>query len=351
MATAHGLKISGTFLLLFAAALVASPHRAMADEGGVSLWLPGTFGSFAAAPLTQGWSLATVYYHTDIGASGAVAASRAVQVGRFNPNLSVNLNLDLNARADLVALAPTYVFDTKIFGGQLVASLMGVYARQTANIDATVIGALGPFGFGTTRSIADSLTGFGDLYPQISLRWNQGVHNFMIYGFGNIPVGSYEASRLTNIGIGHWAIDGGAGYTYLDPTKGHEFSIVGGVTNNFRNTHTDYRNGVDYHIDWGASQFLSKQFYIGAVGYYYDQFTADSGAPAFLGEVKSRVLGVGPQMGFLFPVGDMQGALNFKAYFESNASHRPDGWNAWVTFVVSPEAKTPGANRKPVALK
>jgi hypothetical protein len=26
----------------------------------------------------------------------------------------------------------------------------------------------------------------------LTLKWNQGVHNWMVYGFGDIPVGAYE---------------------------------------------------------------------------------------------------------------------------------------------------------------
>jgi len=42
-----------------------------------------------------------------------------------------------------------------------------------------------------------------------------GVHNVMTYITGDIPVGAYEPQRLANLGIGHAAIDGGAGYTYF----------------------------------------------------------------------------------------------------------------------------------------
>jgi hypothetical protein len=55
---------------------------------------------------------------------------------------------------------------------------------------------------------------------------------------------------------------------------------------------------------------------------------------------------IGPQIGFIFPVGDMQGYLNFKAYKEFAAESRPEGWNAWVTFVISPAAPTPTAPPK-----
>jgi hypothetical protein len=37
------------------------------------------------------------------------------------------------------------------------------------------------------------------------------------------------------------------------------------------------------------------------------------------------------RLGFIFPVGDMQGYVNLKGYKEFAAESRPDGWNTWVT--------------------
>ena len=184
------------------------------------------------------------------------------------------------------------------------------------------------------------------MYPLASLRWNQGVNNFMTYLTGDIPVGTYNSTRLANFGIGHGAVDGGVGYTYFDPQTGREFSVVTGFTYNLKNTDTNYRNGIDWHVDWGLSQFLSKQFFIGAVGYFYDQLTADSGAPVILGDNKSRIAAAGPQIGYLFPIGNMQGYLNLKSYIEFGAENRAQGWNTWLTFAISPAApETPPAAR------
>jgi hypothetical protein len=163
-----------------------------------------------------------------------------------------------------------------------------------------------------------------------------GVHNTMVYVTGDIPDGSYSANRLANLGIGHAAIDAGAGYTYFNPATGREFSVVGGLTYNFTNPDTDYQNGVDAHIDWAASQFLSKQVHVGVVGYLYQQLTGDSGSGAKLGAFKSRVAGIGPQVGYLFPVADMQGYVNLKGYYEFAAKNRPEGWNVWLTLAFSP---------------
>ena len=156
------------------------------------------------------------------------------------------------------------------------------------------------------------------------LKWNAGVHNYMTYITGDIPVGAYQSTRLSNIGIGHGAIDAGGGYTYFNPQTGHEFSGVLGFTYNFKNTATQYQNGVDLHFDWGASQFLSKQVMVGLVGYVYKEIGCDSGSGDRVGCFQSQVFGIGPQIGFLFPVGDMQGYLNFKAYgeFAAETGHR-----------------------------
>ena len=195
-------------------------------------------------------------------------------------------------------------------------------------------------------SFSDAVSGFGDVIPQFALRWNAGVHNYMAYITGDIPVGAYDSTRLSNIGIGHGAVDAGVGYTYFNQKTGQEFSGVLGFTYNMTNQSTQYQNGVDMHFDWGASQFLTKQFQVGLVGYVYDEIGCDSGSGNQVGCFQSRVIGVGPQVGFIIPISSTtQGYLNFKGYKEFDHANRPDGWNAWVTFVLSPAA--PAASSPP----
>ena len=152
-------------------------------------------------------------------------------------------------------------------------------------------------------------------------------------------------SRLSNVGIGHGAVDAGFGYTYFNPKTGQEFSGVLGFTYNTTNQQTEYQNGVDVHFDWGASQFLTKQFQVGVVGYVYNEVGCDSGSGDQVGCFQSRVVGVGPQVGFIIPISTTtQGYLNLKGYKEFDNANRPDGWNAWVTFVLSPAEQTPSAS-------
>ena len=72
---------------------------------------------------------------------------------------------------------------------------------------------------------------------------------------------------------------------------------------------------------------MTKQLQVGLVGYVYDQLTPDSGCAPVLCPFESRVLGVGPQVGYLFPAGNMQGYLNLKGYKEFDNFDRPDGYN------------------------
>lgn len=326
------------------AAFVLCPEISRADESGISFWIPGFYGSLAAVPQTPGWSLATVYYHTSVAASGAAAAAREVQVGRFSPTVNVNLNVNLSGQGDLVLFAPSYTFAEPVLGGQLTVSLLSLFGRSATSLAGTLTVAAGPAVATRTGLLEDSLLSAGDLIPNAALRWNHGVNNYMAYFTGDIPVGNYDSARLSNLGLGHWTIDAGGGYTYLNPATGDEFSGVAGFTYNFKNPDTQYRSGVDFHFDWGASHFLSKQVFVGLVGYAYQQITDDSGQNPILGGFRSRVFGIGPQLGYIFPVGDMKGFLGVKAYGEFDAANRPSGWNTWLTFSISeaaPKAVTP----------
>src|SRR6266536_2982175 len=125
-----------------AACLVSVPTVATADEGGVSFWLPGFFGSLAAAPQQPGWSLTSIYYHTSVSAGADVARAREFQIGRIPVNLTANVSANLDARADLALALPTYTFATPVLGGQLSVGAIGIYGGVDTSLAGTVTGAL-----------------------------------------------------------------------------------------------------------------------------------------------------------------------------------------------------------------
>lgn len=321
-------KLASALALL--GVLLSVSSAAEADEGGVSFWVPGFFGSLAAVPPTPGLSAATIYYHTSTDAGGNVQFARGGA-----------LVAGLVAEADIGFAIPSYTFATPVlWGGLATVSLLGGYGRVEATVDAVLIG---PLGRTITLGRTDDRTGFADVPVFGKLNWNAGVHNYMLYSSVNVPNGTYER-RLANLSIGHWAFDSGFGYTYFNPQTGWEFSAVLGFTYNWENHTTDYQNGVDMHLDWAASKFLTKQWQVGVVGYAYQQLTGDSGSGNRVGGFESRVFGIGPQIGYVFSIDrQTQGYLNLKGYHEFEADHRPEGWNVWLTLSISPAP--PAAHR------
>jgi hypothetical protein len=346
-------KQRGTRNRLFASAAavvmagaMSLPAPARADEGGVSFWVPGFWGSLAAVPMQPGWTVNETYYHWQGQAGADVSAAREITIGRFNPTVTANLSGNLNALADIVFSTAIYTFEQPVLGAQANLALLTVYGRTDVTVNATISGTLGPIPFGPfTRQDFGEAIGFGDLYPMAMLRWNQGVDNFMVYVTGDIPVGLYNSSDLANIGIGHGAIDVGGVYTYFNPQTGHEFTVGSGLTYNFINPSTQYQNGIDAHLDWAASQFLTKQFQIGAVGYIYQQLTCDSGSGDKVGCFESRVLSIGPQVGFIFPIdtpfGIKQAYLNIRGYAEFDHQNRAQGYDTWLSLTISNPTPTP----------
>ena len=333
------------------AALVLCADVSHADQGGSSFWFPGQFASLVAMQQTPGWALSVIDYHSGVAATGGAAAAKEILAGKIPANVNVNLNLSLSGRADLVALAPSYTFATPVLGGQLVVGMSGQYGRAAARIAGTLTAIAGPIVVTRTGMLEGSLTSYGDLAPFAQLLWNHGVNNYMAYVTGNIPVGDYDPMRLPNIGLGHGVIDVGGAYTYFNQATGNEISGVAGFTYNLKNPDAQYRSGIDLHFDWGASHFLTKQLFVGIAGYAYQQITDDSGQNPILGGFRSRIFGVGPQIGYSFPVGDIQGSLSLRGYGEFGAANRPSGWNTWLTFTISPTAPAAIASTKRLVVK
>lgn len=243
------------------------------------------------------------------------------------------------------------MFSTPVFGGQLAVGLAGATGRSIAALSGTLTVSVP----GTTATpqgaIEDARDGFSDLYPDVSLRWHNGVNNWMVYATGDIAVGTYNSARLANFGIGHGAADAGFGYTYLDEKTGHEFSAVTGFTYNFVNPSTGYQNGINWHLDWGASQFLTKTLQVGAVGYVYNQLTSDHGCSPSLCPFLSRTAGIGPQLGLIIPGTSVQTYINLKAYWDVDTQNRASGMSAWFTLSFSPPPPSPEKKSQPILTK
>jgi hypothetical protein len=306
--------VAGTLAALI---LAATSTNACADQGGVPFWFSGQFASLAAVPATPGWSLITSPYYYN----GSANKDKTFQIGE-------TVAAGVKTNAPLLLFQPGYAAEGKILDGQPYVGVgWGPGSNRTA-VDIT----LSQPAFAGTRS--DSITGGTDLYPFANLAWASGNNNWMTYVTGDIPTGAYQANRFSNLGIGHGAIDAGGGYTYLNDKTGLEFSGVAGVTYNWENTHTDYKNGVDSHLDWAVSQFLNDNWQVGVVGYVYYQLTGDSGSGDRVGAFKSRVASAGPEVGYVFKYNGQPAYLNVRGYWEFWAQNRVEGYALFATLSI-----------------
>ena len=305
---------AGPFFLI---SILLSSLQAHADEGGVPFWMSGQYASMAAVPMATGWSLVAMPYVY----SGSADKSKTFQRGS-------SLNAGLSTRESLVLMQLGYVGEEKILGGQ---PYLGFGWGPGSNTTTASVSTTHP---STQFNRANTSNGVTDIYPLASLTWNQGNNNFKTYITGDIPIGTYNSTSLSSIGIGHAAMDAGGGYTYLNNTTGLEFSSVVGATYNWMNNQTNYKNGIDSHLDWSLSQFVSQNWQVGIAGYVYYQLTADSGSGARLGAFKSQVTAIGPQVGYLFNIGKKQAYINLRAYKEFWAQNRVEGYAILSTISI-----------------
>lgn len=75
------------------AGIIGAANPAVADERGVSFWLPGLFGSLAAAPQQPGFSLTSIYWHDDVSAGAAVARAHEFATGKI-PSLRTSTSAE-----------------------------------------------------------------------------------------------------------------------------------------------------------------------------------------------------------------------------------------------------------------
>jgi hypothetical protein len=114
-----------------------------------------------------GWAYSSIYLHVQEAAHGD---KEFVSRG--------SIVAGVNASADALVQGLTYTFATPVLGGQAAVSVLGAPGHADASIDATLTG---PKGKTISGSATDSRTTFADVFYQGTLKWNQGVHNTMIY--------------------------------------------------------------------------------------------------------------------------------------------------------------------------
>ncbi len=146
----------------------------------------------------------------------------------------------------------------------------------------------------------DSSTfGIGDFFGEGTLSWHPKQFDFAIGSGVWAPTGDSGAPPTTRVGAGFWTFMQTAGATwYIDEGKTWAVSALNRYEFNTEQRDTHVTPGQAYTLEWGVSKTLAKVVDLGAVGYYQQQVTTDSGAPA---SSRNRVAAVGPEVSVAFP--------------------------------------------------
>lgn len=328
------LKHRATQLAVFAVGLLmmcAGP--AHAAENALGTYILGQSGPQAGMmpPVAGVFSTNLVYVYSAKG----------------KPSLTIETggNLASDVAADIVIGAPGLLWapDAEVLGGR--AGIYGILPIGGVGLD--VSGTLTPpVGPPIGGGVSQSRVSVGD--PQVGalIGWNSGSLHWNLGAVFNIPIGDYKYGRLDNLAFNHFSADFHGGLTWLDTATGFELSGRAGVTINAKNTATNYKTGEEFHLEFAALKHFSPALNAGLVGFHYQQISGDSGTGAVLGSFKGRITGLGPQMSWTFPVGQIPVTLDSRVYVEFNTKNRLKGTAGLVTLnfplQVSSPPSTPG---------
>ncbi|WP_322009344.1 transporter [Paraburkholderia sp. J12] len=295
--------------------------NAFAAEGGTGVYLLGMKNPGAAITPPEGF-----YYQNDLYFySGSLDGGRGLPTGG-----KVVANVD----ADAVVNLSTFLWSTPwtLAGGRL--SLNTTLPIGNKTVDAGVQLAGPRIGVGPGHSVSDDVFTVGDPTVGATLGWNAGNLYWQSGASLNVPVGDYHSGALANLAFHHWGLDLTSSGTWFDPQTGFDLSGTIGATFNSENPDTDYRTGTELHFEWSASQYFTRRFSAGLVGFYYKQLTPDSGSGAVAGDFEGRVAAVGLTAAYVFKPGRIPITARIKVFHDFAVQNRASGNGAFVTMTI-----------------
>lgn len=215
-----------------------------------------------------------------------------------------------------------YITDYKILGGNYGADiLVPIYYSKVK--------------YGPSQAVTDSTFALGDIMVEpitLSWHWKQfdlgaGYAFWAPNGDSGTPARvlskSYWSHMLT-LG-GTWFVDEAKSWALsslnryeihhesddVDPATGHTFTA-----------------GHTLTMEWGLSKAITKTIDIGAVGYYVQQTTPDSGAGT--SDALARVFAVGPEVSAFIPQWKLFASLRYEREF--GARYVPEGNRVCLTL-------------------
>ena len=306
--------MKGNIMLLIAVASVANLSIAQAGEighfnGGIidmrDYFMPGP-GIYGA--------VYNYNYFTDRlnDGSGNKISSETINT----PGGPVPANL--NVKIHMYALFPAIIWSSpyKILGARYGGYIAPSFANISLDAKLSIANRVGG-----TININNTSLGVGDLYVRpVWLDWAENHWDFSLaYGF-YAPVGKYNTRSVTlpggasatvelknNIGLGFWTQQVQAGVAWYPMTnKATAVTLVGTYEYNGPKKDFDLRPGQMFTVNWGVSRYLplcenhQLLLEVGPAGYDSYQITDSTGANALTDTPKSRVHGLGGQLGLVY---------------------------------------------------
>jgi hypothetical protein len=296
-------------------ALIVVCGVAQSSEYGVGTYRPGQVDLFAGVLPAPGTFLVRDYFLFENANLGA----RPV-----NAPLQVHSHTITYTDATFVA----YTTPWRIFGAN-----WGVAAIAQSRIADQTLRVTPNGGPASSKSL--TVGGFGDLIvTPLMLNWNFSKFHLVSALMFYAPTGTYNRSRIINIGLNRWSVEPDVGITWMDPETGRHASLFAGYTVNTENPSTHYVSGQEFHADFVLAQHLPHGLVAGVAGYAVQQTTADSGSGATFGAFKGRVIGLGPLVGVTVPILKTPISFSFKYDFEFAAQNRSTGNELWLTAAL-----------------
>ncbi|MDP4006060.1 transporter [Methylobacterium sp. NEAU K] len=304
------------FAMTMSLVLLGKGHAA---EGAQGVYVLGNRGPLAGVIPPPGFYFEseTYFYQGNLG------GGRTFQNGGV---VAANVKLDISANF----VTPIWVTPIEILGGNLGFSITVPFG--TPNVSAGAVLSSPRIDRIVSGRERDAVFNVGDIYLASFVGWHSGNLHWSVTALGVVPSGSYETGQLSNIALNRPAFDLSGALTYLDPALGYELSVVPGITFNWINPATQYLTGTEFHLEWSASKYLSKELSVGLVGYFYDQLTGDSGRGDKVGPFKGRVTALGGQIGYTFQVGEIPVSTNVRVLREFAVANRFAGTATYLTI-------------------
>jgi hypothetical protein len=329
------------FLVLFLYDFSPFLKPVFASEGGTSSFTPGSQGDFGMNYFPPGLYFKENIIYTEGTLKNYPAAVQATEAGP----VSINAKLDAKIWFDLFQIS--YSSNTNILGGRYVANInipLGFDAnlRTKASIPAAPE-------LGIVNKTNDTTSGLGDIQViPFGLIWDKNDLHFLAAQNFVLTTGRYDVNETNNLGRNYFSYDELVGITWLDETNGHELSFMAGYMINTKNQATDYKTGDEFHVDYTLAQYLSRQFGLGIVGYYYKQMTDDDspvldeinavnsaiGLPTPDG-YKSKGAAIGPALMYTPNIGGKDVSIIVKWLYEFSMTDRLEGDWVYISAVLN----------------